>query len=292
LANFAEFEKYFVFSRSSDESQGGAPLSPAAAVLNPPHPAFIVGHSLLSSTTESGLHLEIRRLSKSYGFTWALKDIDLELRGGDSVALLGPTGAGKTTLLTALAGLLRPASGEVHVDGADLRRWSARLRPTIGLLSPSDHLYEKLTAEENLRLFLALYSRKEKNGDIGTALASAGLADWSGEYVAALSSGMKCRLSIAKWLLLEPKVLLVDEPYGVLDGGGVDFMETQLKNICARGGIVVMATHDVTRAGALCSRAVVLRRGKLIFDEARRTPWESFYRAVSEFRPHGEAWPS
>jgi len=238
------------------------------------------------------LQLEVRGLSKSYGFTWALRDVDLELRGGDSVALLGPNGAGKTTLLKALAGLLRPTSGEIHCAGADLRQAPVRLRPIIGLLSPSDHLYEKLTAEENLRLFLALYRRKEKNGDIPGALSAAGLADRSGEFVTALSSGMKCRLSIAKWKLLEPKLLLVDEPYGVLDGGGVDLLEDQLKNVCRSGGIVVMATHDVARAAAFCSRAVILRRGKLVFDEAKRTPWKSFYGAVDEFRPRGEAWPS
>jgi heme exporter protein A len=238
------------------------------------------------------LHLELRGLSKSYGFAWALRDINLELCGGDSVALLGPNGAGKTTLLKALAGLLRPTGGEIHADGTDLRQTPIRLRPTIGLLSPSDHLYEKLTAAENLRLFLALYNRKAKNGDIPGALSAAGLADWSGEYVAALSSGMKCRLSIAKWLLLEPKLLLVDEPYGVLDGGGVELLENHLQDVCRNGGIVVMATHDVARAAAFCSRAVILRRGKLVFDEAKRTPWETFYHAVDEFRPRGAAWPS
>ncbi len=238
------------------------------------------------------MHLEVRRLSKSYGFAWALKEIDLELRSGDCVALLGPNGAGKTTLLKALCGLLRPTMGEICTDGTKLRHGPARLQPAIGLLSPGDHLYDKLTAEENLRLFLALYNRQKNRGEIGNALAAAGLSDWSGEYVASLSSGMKCRLSIAKWLLLEPKLLLVDEPYGVLDGSGVDLLETHLKNVCRSGGIVVMATHHVTRAVALCSRAVILRRGKIIFNETKRTPWDGIYRAVEDFLPKGEAWPS
>ena len=238
------------------------------------------------------MHLEVRRLSKSYGFAWALKEIDLELRSGDCVALLGPNGAGKTTLLKALCGLLRPTMGEICADGTKLRHGPARLQPAIGLLSPGDHLYDKLTAKENLRLFLALYNRQEKEDDLAKALAAAGLSDWSGEYVASFSSGMKCRLSIAKWLLLEPKLLLVDEPYGVLDGSGVDLLETHLKNVCRSGGIVVTATHHVTRAVALCSRAVILRRGKIIFDEAKRTPWDNIYRAVEEFLPKGEPWPS
>src|SRR4051794_9618052 len=98
------------------------------------------------------MDLKIRRLSKSYGFAWALRDVDLELRSGDCVALLGPNGAGKTTLLKTLAGLLRPTAGEIVVDGAVFSSVAARSRPRIGLLAPSDHLYEKLTAVENLRL--------------------------------------------------------------------------------------------------------------------------------------------
>jgi ABC-type multidrug transport system ATPase subunit len=236
------------------------------------------------------LRLEIRRLSKSYGFTWALREIELELRSGDCVALLGPNGAGKTTLVKTLAGVIRPTAGEILLDGVDVvGQMPRRLR--IGILAPGDHLYEHLTAEENLRLFLALYG-SDKGAAIGDALAAVGLQDWAREYVAAFSSGMKCRLSIAKWQLLEPEVLLVDEPYGVLDGGGVDLLETYLSRLCRAGGLVVLATHDVPRAAALCSRAVILQRGRVSFDEPKRAPWESFYTAVGDFLPRGEAWSS
>ena len=238
------------------------------------------------------MHLEIRRISKSYGVVWALREINLDFHDGECVALLGPNGAGKTTLLRTLCGLLRPTSGEIRFDGKTIREQPARSSPTIGVLAPSDHLYEKLTAEENLRLFLALYNRRQTSAEIRDTLAAVGLADWSDEYVTALSSGMKCRLSIAKWRLLEPRILLVDEPYGVLDGGGVDLLETHLKNICGRGGLVLMATHHVTRAAALCSRAVILDHGKSTFDEPKRAPWDGFYRAVREFLPRGEIWPS
>jgi ABC-type multidrug transport system ATPase subunit len=78
----------------------------------------------------------------------------------------------------------------------------------------------------------------------------------------------------------------------VLDGPGVDLLETQLKSVCRNGGIVVMATHDVARAAGLCSRAVILRQGRKIFDEPKRAPWDSFHGAVSEFLPRGEVWPS
>jgi len=237
------------------------------------------------------LHLEIRRLSKTYGFTWALREIDLELRSGECVALLGPNGAGKTTLIRTLAGVIRPSAGEILIDGVKTAGHAARRSPRIGILAPADHLYDHLTAEENLRLFLSLYG-SEKASAIGDALARVGLQDWGGDYVGAFSSGMKCRLSIAKWQLLEPGMLLVDEPYGVLDGGGVDLLESYLTELRRSGGLVVMATHDVARAAALSTRAVILKRGRVCFDEAKRSPWESFYAAVGDFLPRGEAWSS
>jgi heme ABC exporter ATP-binding subunit CcmA len=236
------------------------------------------------------LHLQIRRLSKAYGTAWALRDIDLQLGSGECIALLGPNGAGKTTLIKTLAGLVRPTSGEILLDGVKHSGETAR-RIGIGILAPGDHLYDQLTAEENLKLFLALYGG-DKRAPIGDALASAGLADWAHEYVGAFSSGMKCRLSIAKWRLLDPRLLLVDEPYGVLDGAGVKLLESYLSDVCRSGGLVVIATHDVGRAAALCSRAVILKRGRVVFDEAKHASWDSFFCAVGEFAPRGEAWPS
>jgi heme exporter protein A len=236
------------------------------------------------------LHLEIRRLSKAYGTAWALRDIDLSFRAGESVALLGPNGAGKTTLIKTLAGLVRPTSGEILVDGVKHAGDVAR-RIGIGILTPGDHLYEQLTAEENLRLFLALYGDR-KHAAITDALAHVGLADWGREYVGAFSSGMKCRLSIAKWRLLDPRLLLVDEPYGVLDGAGVELLESYLSDVCRSGGLVVIATHDIPRAAALCSRAVILKRGRVAFDEPKRASWDSFFSIVGEFAPRREAWPS
>ena len=96
---------------------------------------------------------------------------------------------------------------------------------------------------------------------------------------------MKCRLAIAKWSLLEPRLLLLDEPYGVLDGPGVDLLEGFLKGLNRNGAIVVMATHNVQRILPLCTRALILNGGKVIFDEPRREPWKSFHDAFSDFLP-------
>ena len=238
------------------------------------------------------MHLVIDKLAKAYGFLWALKDLRLILAPGELVALLGPNGAGKTTLLRLLAGLIAPTAGSMQIDGVTVARATATLRGKIGLLAPADHLYENLTVKENLRFFLALYNREVSPRAIEAALQEVGVAERADDYVANLSSGLKCRLSIAKWQLLEPGLLLLDEPYGVLDGPGVDLLENYLKAHCAKGHIVIMASHHVSRVLHLCTRALILHHGRLTFDEAKQRPWTSFERAFGEFLPRGESWRS
>ena len=238
------------------------------------------------------MHITVEKLAKAYGLLWALRDLNLDLKPGEFVALLGPNGAGKTTLLRVLAGLISPTTGSVQLDGTPLSHGASALRAKIGFLSPADHLYENLTVRENLLFFTALYHQKNNFHAIDQALQQVNLADRVGEYVANLSSGMKCRLSIAKWQLLEPEILLLDEPYGVLDGTGVGLLENFLLGQCAAGRIVVMASHHVSRVLKLASRALILNQGRLTFDEIKHEPWPNFDKAFSEFLPHGETWRS
>jgi heme ABC exporter ATP-binding subunit CcmA len=238
------------------------------------------------------VHVTVRHLAKAYGLLWALKDVNLDFAPGELVAVLGPNGAGKTTLLKLLAGLIYPTSGEIAFDGTNFGRTSSRQRSAVGFLVPTEHLYENLSVRENLIFFTALYNKNRALTRIDNALDEVGLKHRSEEYVAALSSGMRCRLSIAKWKLLEPGLLLLDEPYGVLDGSGVDLLERFLKTLCDKGSVVIMASHHVVRLLRLCSRAVILDQGKLTFDELRQQPWDSFTRAFAEFFPPGESWRS
>ena len=237
------------------------------------------------------MRVTVHQLAKAYGYFWALRDLEVQVAGGERVALLGPNGAGKTTLLKLLAGLIYPTRGEIRLDGAPLTRQSNAQRAAIGLLSPGEHLYDDLTARENLEFFTALYDRQRGPNRIDDAieetLEAVGLGRWAGEYAGALSSGMKCRLSVAKWKLLNPKLLLLDEPYGVLDGGGIDLLESFLKAQSEQGSVVIIASHHVARVLDLCTRAMILEQGKLIFDETRREPWDSFARAFGAFMPGG-----
>lgn len=237
------------------------------------------------------MRVTVHQLAKAYGYFWALRDLEIQVAGGERVALLGPNGAGKTTLLKLLAGLIYPSRGEIRLDGVPLTRQSNAQRAAIGLLSPGEHLYDDLTARENLEFFTALYDRQHGpiriDDAIEEALEAVGLGRWAGEYAGALSSGMKCRLSVAKWKLLNPKLLLLDEPYGVLDGGGIDLLESFLKAQSEQGSVVIIASHHVARVLDLCTRAMILEQGKLIFDETRREPWDSFARAFGAFMPGG-----
>lgn len=231
------------------------------------------------------MQLTVRDLSKAYGLRWALRDLNLDLIAGECVALLGPNGAGKTTLLKLLAGLIYPTRGNICLNGAPFSRTATELRSTIGFLTPGEHLYENLTVRENLTFFTSLYDKNISPASKERALTDVGLAASSNEYAAALSSGMKFRLSIAKWQLLEARLLLLDEPYGVLDGSGVNLLENFLKSECEKGSVVIIASHHIARVLQLCTRALILHQGKLIFDEPHRQPWESFERAFADFLP-------
>jgi heme exporter protein A len=234
------------------------------------------------------LHLTIQKLSKAYGVLWALRDLNLDLPQGEFVALLGPNGAGKTTLLKLIAGLIPPTLGTVELNGVPFSSTHAPSRAQIGLLTPAGHLYENLTLRENLQFFTSLYKQNHDSTAIDAALKNVDLIGRAHDYVSTLSSGMKCRLSIAKWTLLQPGLLLLDEPYGVLDGSGVDLLETFHQAHCGKGNIVILASHHVARVLKICNRAIILHQGRLTFNAPRQQPWPDFDRAFGEFLPHGE----
>jgi ABC-type transport system involved in cytochrome c biogenesis ATPase subunit len=221
------------------------------------------------------LRIAVHQLGKAYGYFWALRDLELEIPAGECVALLGPNGAGKTTFLRLLSGLIYPTQGEIEFEGTKFSRSSIELRSGLGFLAPSEHLYENLTVRENLDFFTALYNKRAATASIDEALAAVGLERWAGEYVSALSSGMKCRLSIATWRLLDPGLLLLDEPYGVLDGGGVDLLKRSLSPIVARadrhpGLTPCLAGAPTMRPGAHPAS------GKIDLRRAAPRPWTVF----------------
>ncbi len=234
---------------------------------------------VVESVVEVALSVRMDSVSKEYGFLWALRNVCLEVEAGEWVGLLGPNGAGKSTLLKLLAALAYPSAGSVELFGQPLSCGNTPLRRSIGFLAAGAHLYDSLTVHENLRFFVSLYRNDVGADERDAALDEVGLRAKRDEWVSALSLGMRCRLAIAKWRLVRPRLLLVDEPYGSLDPSGVALLNRFLESTCAAGGIVILATHDVPRLLERCTRAVMLDRGRVVFDELRREPWDSFHRA-------------
>lgn len=210
------------------------------------------------------LALDLRGISKVWGRSAALKRVDLRLERGRVLALLGPNGAGKTTLLKIIAGAVAPTVGEGAILGVDLRDRPA-LRARIGLLAPDSYLYDDLTALENLEFTMTMADKRPAAGELAEWLETVDLAGQTGERVRGFSSGMKRRLALARVLLLQPELLLLDEPYTNLDVAGADLVDGLVRQSRDAGRTVVLATHDAGRASVLADAIARLEAGRLTY---------------------------
>lgn len=212
---------------------------------------------------------EMLRHPWKVGHTPALREVTCDIRRGEFFGLLGPNGAGKTTLFKILATLIEPDEGTATVGGFDIRRDAPSVRriltPVIG---DERSLQWRLSAQENLRLFAVLYDvpARVARARINDLLELVGLSDAGEKLVGAFSSGMKQRLLIARALIPEPAVLLLDEPTRSLDPLSARSLRTFLREeICERRGCtVLLATHNTEEAFELCDRVAILDRGRLL----------------------------
>ncbi len=213
--------------------------------------------------------IEIQSLVKAYDLLPVLRKLDLNIERGEFVALLGPNGSGKSTLIRLLCGLTRPTSGVISVGGWQLPHEVAAVRAQIGLVSHKPLLYENLSAAENLRFFAHLYHLPDASIDerIKERLAQVGLAKRARDLVRNFSRGMLQRLSIARALLHNPDILLLDEPYTGLDQDAAAVLDELLRVAYAEGRTILMSTHDLPRAVGLASRVVILSRGIVGYDQ-------------------------
>ncbi len=215
---------------------------------------------------EKSALIETRALVKTYDLMIVLRKLDFQVERGEFVALLGPNGSGKSTLLRLLSGLSKPTSGAIFIGGWELPREAAAVRAQIGMVSHRALLYENLTARENLQFFAQLYNLREIDERIRILLEQVGLSKRGDSLVRTFSRGMQQRLSIARALLHDPAVLLMDEPYTGLDQDAAQVLDGLLTQAYADGRTIVMTTHDLERAARLASRAMILSRGNIRYD--------------------------
>lgn len=210
-----------------------------------------------------GFLIEAEGLVKVFGRTVALDGLDLRLGAGEIVGFLGPNGAGKTTLIKVLATLLQPTAGSVRVLDLDLRRERDAIRSQIGVILHGFHLYEELTALENLRFVAAMRGLPLEDGALIKALAEVGLEGLEGDRVRSFSTGMRRRLGVAKVLLQGPRLLLLDEPHTGLDQEAIGILDRLLLATKERGGLAILATHNLSRAFGICGRFLILVEGRV-----------------------------
>ena len=207
--------------------------------------------------------IDVAGVSRTFGRRRAVDDVTLSVPAGDCLALFGPNGAGKTTLLRLIAGLLRPSAGAVRVGGRALRD-DADARAQVGLISHQSMLYRALTARENVEFAARLYGVADPRNAATRALERMRVADRADTPVRALSRGLQQRVSIARAIVHEPGVVLLDEPYTGLDAAGGAALTEMLQSLRASGAALLLVTHNVDEGLAVASHAAVMLAGKIV----------------------------
>ncbi len=239
--------------------------------------------------------IEVKKLVKRFGLKTILKGMEFSAEPGEFIGLLGPNGAGKTTFLRILASLSRPTMGVVRVAGFYLPQQAAGVRANLGVLSHQPLLYGDLTGEENLQFYGKMYAVDDLDSRIPELLGLVDLAKRGRDLVRTYSRGMAQRLAIARAVIHDPSILLLDEPYTGLDQDASAMLDAVLKQIAAQGRTVVMTSHDLARSADLGTRFDVLSRGKIIASARREEiPQDgllAFYRRAIQMPDPAEKKP-
>ena len=210
--------------------------------------------------------IELVDLVKRYGAFTAVDGVSLDVQPGEIHGFLGPNGAGKTTTIRMIAGLLKPTSGRILVNGHDTATASARAKASLGFIPDRPFVYEKLTAGEFLRFHAGLYGL---DGPViaGRAKEMLGifeLARWEDELIESFSHGMKQRLVMAAAFMHRPKAVLVDEPMVGLDPRGARLIKDVFRRMSEHGVAILMSTHTLEVAQEMCDRISIILQGRII----------------------------
>lgn len=208
--------------------------------------------------------MEIEGLVKAFGRREVLKGVDLAVGEGEFVIIMGPNGAGKTTLLKIIATIIKPDKGRIRVCGFPLPEKASDARKKLGFLTHNPFLYDELTARENLLFYASLFSVREPEKRIEELLSLVGLEGRQEDRIRTFSRGMLQRLAIARTLLHDPALLLLDEPFTGLDQKAAKVLADLLKSFPQEGRTVIMTTHQVDEVLTLAHRVLILHRGRFL----------------------------
>ena len=209
--------------------------------------------------------IRIENLSKAYGKFLAVDHINLEVPKGELYGFLGPNGAGKTTTLRMIAGIIRPTEGRIWLGGDDVIANPLAAKMRLGFIPDRPFVYDKLTGGEFLRFVAGLYGQE---GDvverrIDELLEVFELSNWKDELVESYSHGMRQKLIISSALIHRPECIVVDEPMVGLDPRAARLLKVMFRQFVDRGGTVLMSTHTLEVAEAMCDRIAIIQKGKI-----------------------------
>ena len=211
--------------------------------------------------------IEIKNLNKNYNNILAVKNISFKINKGSIVGLLGPNGCGKTTTIGMILGLIKPTSGTVFINGQNIENENNRttILEKVNFISPYVELPKKLTVEENLKVYGKLYGVKNLKDKISDLMKQLNLLELNKRKTGELSSGQKNRVSLAKALINEPEILLLDEPTASLDPDVGDFIRTYLEDFASKKGTtILLASHNMNEVERLCNEVMMMMNGKII----------------------------
>ncbi len=216
-------------------------------------------------------------ITKRFGVVRAVRNVDLKIFPGDFLSIFGPNGAGKTTLLRIIASLTHPTVGRIEFSEEN----EDQERVRVGYVSHQSLLYNELTGFENLLFYGNLYGLDKPRRQASEMLIRMGLEEAGQRLVREYSRGMKQRLTLARALLHDPSLLLLDEPYTGLDQHGSRLLTRVLRSVKEEGSTVLLITHNLREGLELCSRAVIQHRGRLVLeaspDELEMAHFENLY---------------
>jgi heme exporter protein A len=210
--------------------------------------------------------IEIKKLTKQADNKLILRGVDLSIKKGETVAILGPNGAGKSTLLKVLATLIKPTSGFIKVNDMDLKKNHIEIKKIMGYLPHSSLLYDHYTPLENLIFFGNIYGVKNVEQRAIALVKEVGLSFFLNEPVKNFSRGMIQRIAIARAIVHEPEILLLDEPHTGLDQGAIAILNNVILSMKAKGTTTLMVTHDFKQAAEICDRIIIVKNGKIVDD--------------------------
>ena len=209
--------------------------------------------------------IEVNNLAKQFKNTLAVNNISFKINKGTIIGLLGPNGCGKSTTIGMMLGLIKPTSGTVVINGQNIENNRTSLLEKMNFISPYIELPKKLTVEENLKVYGRLYGVKNLEGKISEIMEKLNLTEFKKRKTGELSSGQKNRVSLAKALVNDPEILLLDEPTASLDPDVGDNIRTFIEDFASKkGATIILASHNMSEVERLCHEVMMMKDGKII----------------------------